>query len=284
MADASAPSVGTDENAPATPSAPEEQQPPDSPAIDAPIGSLEEATPTDKGVLETQESVPQPSKKAVPSRRPPSRPDVGSGGGGGGSSGGGKSSKKARAGAEQSKQPAVPGRRPPSRPAPTPTPAVAPAAATQESAGEAIVTPGTVSSGQLLTLQARLERLAQTPLAVGAEATETADGVRECPPLSDEELSQLVNGIADLIELRASLERHAPLIVAWRSQFLAHTSGADVLSVLQQARAVSELADASAFEVAENVTAMVRLSEGMESDQLFLLQLRRRHLADNLTL
>ena len=89
MADASAPSVGTDENAPATPSAPEEQQPPDSPAIAAPIGSLEEATPTDKGVLETQESVPQPSKKAVPSRRPPSRPDVGSGGGGGGGGGGG---------------------------------------------------------------------------------------------------------------------------------------------------------------------------------------------------
>ena len=116
------------------------------------------------------------------------------------------------------------------------------------------------------------------------EAPETEDGARECPPLSDEELSQLVNRIADLIDLRASLEQHAPLLGSWRSQFLAQSSEADVLSVLQQARAVSELVDASAFEVVESVTSMVRLSDGMESDRLFLLQLRRKYLADNLTL
>ena len=144
--------------------------------------------------------------------------------------------------------------------------------------------PGKVSSDQLSTLQARLERLAQAPLAVDPEVSETEDGARECPPLSDEELSQLVNRIADLIDLRASLEQHAPLLGSWRSQFLAQSSGADVLSVLQQARAVSELVDASAFEVVESVTSMVRLSDGMESDRLFLLQLRRKYLADNLTL
>eukprot|EP01043_Picozoa_sp_COSAG02_P023318 COSAG02_NODE_1241_length_13704_cov_3.128188_12_plen_265_part_00 len=260
----------------AAPDTPEQQ--PDS--IAAPSGSLEEATPTDKGILETQESVPQPGKK--PSRPPPSRPA----GGGGGNGGGGNGSKSSSSGSgskssSSSKKPSVPGRRPPSRPAPTPTPSVAPAAL---GSGEALVTPGTVRSGQLSTLQARLERLAQDPLAVDAEAPETEDGARECPPLSDEELSQLVNRIADLIDLRASLEQHAPLLGSWRSQFLAQSSGADVLSVLQQARAVSELVDASAFEVVESVTSMVRLSEGMESDRLFLLQLRRKYLADNLTL
>ena len=133
-------------------------------------------------------------------------------------------------------------------------------------------------------VQVRLERLAQTPVTVSGEVSETEDDHRECPPLSDEELLQLVNSIADLIELRASLERHAPLLDSWRSQFLAQSSGADVLSVLQQARAVSELADASAFELAQSVTAMVRMSEGMQSDRLFLLQLRRKYLDDNLTL
>ena len=109
------------EDAPDAPSIPEQ---PDS--VAAPSGSVEEATPTDKGILETQENVPQPGKK--PSRPPPAKPNRplgrdsgdGSGNGGGGSGSGSKSSK--------SKQPSVPGRRPPSRPAPTPTPLVAPAA------------------------------------------------------------------------------------------------------------------------------------------------------------
>lgn len=261
-----------DEEAPVTPCV-SDHEPADKPTSST---TVEEATPTDKGVLETQESVPQPqtAKKAVPTRRPPSRP---SGGGGGGGSGD-KSSKSSKS----SKQPSVPSRRPPSRPAPTPTPSAAPAVlATAE---EAIVTPGAVSSAQLSSLQVRLELLSQKPLAVDAEAPDTEDDARECPALSDEELSQLVNRIADLIDLRASLEQHAPLLGSWRSQFLAQSTGADVLSVLQQARAVSELVDPSAFEVVDNVTAMVRLSEGMESDRLFLLQLRRKYLADNLTL
>ena len=61
-----------DEEAPATPSVPD-HKPPEKPKSST---TVEEATPTDKGVLETQESVPQPltGKKAVPSRRPPRAP------------------------------------------------------------------------------------------------------------------------------------------------------------------------------------------------------------------
>ena len=96
-----------DETAPATPSMPDQStDTTESPAVAAPIGSLEEATPTDKGVLETQESVPQSTKKAAPSRPPPSRPAGGSKGASN-SNGGSKSS--------ENRQPSVPSRRPPSK-------------------------------------------------------------------------------------------------------------------------------------------------------------------------
>jgi hypothetical protein len=240
------------------------QPAPPTPAASA--ATAEEATPTDKGLLETQESVPQPTRSGQKPNRPPPQPPASPAG-----------SKPSRS----KKQPSVPSRRPPSRPAPTPTPTVAPVVSKTAGAGgdsAEVVAEGSVSSAQLSALQSRLERLAQAPAVAEAEEEEGAEG-----PLTDEELTTLVDRIADLINLRASLEQHAPLLSAWRSSFL-ESGRADVLSVLQQARAVSELVQAPAFELMENVTTMVRLSDGMESDRLFLHQLRRKYLADNLTL
>lgn len=222
------------------------------PASDAPTMAA--------GLPEAQESVPAlaptvSSGNAKPNRPPPSRPD-------GGQAAAAKPKKAPAAKAE--KNPSVPSRRPPSRPTPTPTPSVVPVASAVA-----------VTSRQLADLQARLTRLGEAP----AEEAERDAG----SAVGEEELHQLVDRIADLIDLRASLEQHAALLSAWRAQFLAESASADVLSVLQQARIVSELASPTAFELVENVTTMVRLSEGMESDELFLRQLRRKYL-DNLTL
>ena len=55
----------------------------------------------------------------------------------------------------------------------------------------------------------------------------------------------------------------------------------DILSVLQQARVVSSLADLSAYDLLDHVTTMARLSAGIESDELFARQLRRKFLHES---
>ena len=93
--------------------------------------------------------------------------------------------------------------------------------------------------------------------------------------------------IADLIDLKASLQQLTPLLTAWRTTFIAQLETADqegavdILSVLQQARVVSSLADLSAYDLLDHVTTMGRLSAGIESDELFARQLRRKFLHES---
>ena len=92
--------------------------------------------------------------------------------------------------------------------------------------------------------------------------------------------------IADLIDLKASLQQLTPLLTAWRTTFIAQLETADqeavdILSVLQQARVVSSLADLSAYDLLDHVTTMARLSAGIESDELFARQLRRKFLHES---
>ena len=97
----------------------------------------------------------------------------------------------------------------------------------------------------------------------------------------------LADKIADLIDLKASLQQLTPLLTAWRTTFIAQLETADqegavdILSVLQQARVVSSLADLSAYDLLDHVTTMARLSAGIDSDELFARQLRRKFLHES---